>query len=197
MACLDACVLIPFGLCDALLTIAETGIYRPVWSDTIIEEVRRNAPDVSRGITLADIDDRIAAMDGAFIGARFSRTDVVLSLSLVPPEVDAKDRHVVATAIAGRADTIVTENTKDFSVRKVFDQLKITVQRAQPFLVSQFEVDPIVAARGVGKQIAMKRRPPITTPRYIDAVRQRFPRYAALLEEFEDEIERARRRASP
>ena len=39
---LDACVLANFGVCDLLLTLAETPrLYRPLWSREILEEVQR------------------------------------------------------------------------------------------------------------------------------------------------------------
>ena len=34
---LDACVLVPIGLADTLLRIAEKGLYRPFWSERILE----------------------------------------------------------------------------------------------------------------------------------------------------------------
>ena len=37
---LDACVLIPMPLCDTLLRLAEDpSMYRPLWSDQILQEV--------------------------------------------------------------------------------------------------------------------------------------------------------------
>ncbi|WP_144662833.1 PIN domain-containing protein [Paenarthrobacter nicotinovorans] len=39
---IDACVLLPYQLCDLLLRLGETDIYQPVWSDQILEEVERN-----------------------------------------------------------------------------------------------------------------------------------------------------------
>ena len=39
---LDACVLVPIALCDTLLRFAEEPrIYRPLWSEHILAEVRR------------------------------------------------------------------------------------------------------------------------------------------------------------
>lgn len=40
-ALLDACVLVPIALADTLLRLAEAGLYRPLWSETIIEEMVR------------------------------------------------------------------------------------------------------------------------------------------------------------
>lgn len=43
IAVLDACVLVPPALRDLLLSCASVGIFRPVWQDEILDEVRRNS----------------------------------------------------------------------------------------------------------------------------------------------------------
>jgi len=42
VAVLDACVLIPAALRDLLLSCADVGVFRPVWQDEILNEVKRN-----------------------------------------------------------------------------------------------------------------------------------------------------------
>jgi PIN domain len=39
---LDTCVLLRPYLCDTLLSIAEAGVYRPLWSPTVMTELERN-----------------------------------------------------------------------------------------------------------------------------------------------------------
>ena len=39
---LDTCVLLKSYLCDTLLSIAEAGVYRPLWSPTVMTELERN-----------------------------------------------------------------------------------------------------------------------------------------------------------
>lgn len=41
-AFLDTCVLLKSYLCDTLLSVAEAGAFRPLWSDHVLEERRRN-----------------------------------------------------------------------------------------------------------------------------------------------------------
>ncbi|GEM_PF-5994529 len=45
VAVLDACVLVPSVVADTLLRCAEQGLYRPLWSAEILDEVRRHLPD--------------------------------------------------------------------------------------------------------------------------------------------------------
>lgn len=162
-ACLDACVLVPMGLCDSLLSIARTGIYRPIWSDEILAE------------------DRIAAMNEAFPDALVSAWRPMLSA--VPDAVDPKDRHVVAAALQGQANVIVTDNLRDFAPAALAS-LNLSVQSADEFLVSQFEVDPLLAAAGVRQQLARLQRPPRTPAEHIELIRPSLPSYAEVLEEY-------------
>ncbi|MCX4474156.1 hypothetical protein C5N14_04920 [Micromonospora sp. MW-13] len=59
VAVLDACVLVPSVLADTLLRCAEQDLYRPVWSEAILNEVRRNLPTSVRG---AKAERRIEVM---------------------------------------------------------------------------------------------------------------------------------------
>lgn len=176
-ACLDACVLVPVGLCDSLLSLAATGIYRPVWSDRILDEVLANAKRVPR----VAIERRISEMNAAFADALI--TDWQRMLAVVPQEVHEKDRHVVAAALRARADVIVTANLSDFPAGEL-ESLNLLVQDPDDFLVTQFEVDPALAAKGVRHQLARLKYPPRTADEHIDSIRATLPRYADVLSKF-------------
>lgn len=183
VACLDACVIVPVGLCDTLLTIADAGIYRPVWSDEIFGEVRRTVARIRPGIPPADLEDRLQAMDVTFRGARVAQARVAAALPSVPEDVDVGDRHVVAAAFAGQANTIVTDNVDDFAADVLLDRFGITVLRPDSFLVTQFEVNPIAAANEVRRQLSRLRNPPRTPRQHIDFLRPWLPEFAGVLEE--------------
>ena len=59
----------------------------------------------------------------------------------VPHLPDLNDRHVVAVAIAARAEVIVTANLKDFPP-ELLEPYGILVQHPDDFLVHQFHLDP-------------------------------------------------------
>ncbi len=94
VAVLDACVLYSFSTRDILLRLAEAQMFRPVWNAEILDEMARNlsANRVANGDRVRQLLEESFedAMDDR--GSRF--------LSVVPAPVSAKDRHVVATALA-------------------------------------------------------------------------------------------------
>jgi hypothetical protein len=49
-ALLDTCVLLKSYLCDTVLSIAEEGAYRPLWSEHVLAELRAQ-PGQGRGET--------------------------------------------------------------------------------------------------------------------------------------------------
>ena len=65
---LDTCVLLKPYLCDSMLSIAESGIYRPLWSPTVLDELRRNL--IRRGLDDKQIRHRLDQMDEAFPDAQ-------------------------------------------------------------------------------------------------------------------------------
>jgi hypothetical protein len=65
---LDACVLFPNVLRDTLLTLAEAELFRPLWSEEILDEVRRNVV-AKRKVDPARFDRTPALMNSSFDGA--------------------------------------------------------------------------------------------------------------------------------
>lgn len=107
---LDTCVLYPTVMREMLVGAATQGAFTPLWSARILEEWSR------------------AALKLGPEGAAQARAEVALlkaswPQAVVPPAPgvearlwlpDAADVHVLAAAITGHADAIVTVNNKDF-----------------------------------------------------------------------------------
>jgi predicted nucleic acid-binding protein len=111
---IDACVLYPTVLREIVLGVAGQGLFTPLWSDRILEEwahaAARLGPvgaDVARG----EMALLRAAWPGAAVDAdAIARAARDFDVSLPDPN----DAHVLAAAIAGRADLILTFNLRDF-----------------------------------------------------------------------------------
>jgi len=109
-AVLDACVLYPTVLREVLIAVAKTGLYQPQWSHRILEEWARAA---GRSGPAAAVAARGA---GAVLNADFPQACIApqpgVEARLVLP--DPADEHVLAVAIGGGADAIITFNRADF-----------------------------------------------------------------------------------
>lgn len=166
-ALLDANVLVPNLLRDTLLRIAERGLYRPLWSADILDETRRNVlrlrPDVDQGRLQRTFDTMNQAFEDAMVTGYQPLID---SMTNHP-----KDRHVLAAAVVGRADTIVTFNLKDFPAASA-TPYEIEVQHPDIFLTHQHDLAPAVVSEFLEEQSGDTRRPHLTVPELLDALKR-------------------------
>ena len=96
---------------------------------------------------------------------------------------DPDDRHVVAAAIVGHADAIVTFNTKDFPAT-VLQPYGIEVQHPDEFLMNQLQLQEIPALRAIKKMRARWTNPVRPAHELIAAFEKRgLPMTADLLRE--------------
>ncbi|MDC0711654.1 PIN domain-containing protein [Stigmatella sp. ncwal1] len=120
---LDANVLISLSICDTFLGAADEGLIQIYWTEHILEETRRN---LVKAICLpeAHAAKRIAAMKQAFPEAMVTGHEW-----LIPAMRNAeKDRHVLAAAVHAKAQTIVTNNLRDFQE----EHLPVGIQAQTP-----------------------------------------------------------------
>jgi len=110
IAVLDACVLIPMPVADTLLRLAEPpALYEARWTEEILAEVTRTLV-VRFGKTRERALYREAAMREFFPDSMVANYEPLVAQMTNHP----KDRHVLAAAVASRADYLVTFNLKDF-----------------------------------------------------------------------------------
>jgi predicted nucleic acid-binding protein len=149
VAVLDANVLVPVSLTDALLRSAEHRRYAPLWSEAILDEVVRHVARLhpARGIEAAR--RRVAFMSEAFPDALVQGwKDLVEEMTN-----DPKDRHVLAAAAAGDADVVVTNNLDDFPA-DACAPLGIRALSADAFLCDIWRDDPDLARTMIEEQAA-------------------------------------------
>ena len=110
-------------------------MFIPKWTDEIQEEWIAGLLTKRRDLKRQSLESARKAMNEAFPDSNITRYKGGIEALLLP---DAKDRHVLAAAIKGDADIIVTFNTRDFPISylKTFGILR---QHPDDF-VSQFIV---------------------------------------------------------
>lgn len=136
-AVLDACVLHPAFVRGVLLWFAAERLFRPLWSATIWEEwersLRRKFPDKSP----EQLAEHRQKMEAEFEDAMVMGFEPLINSLQLP---DPDDRHVLAAAIAGKADAIVTANLKDFP-EAVTAPFNIEIIHPDDFMVSAIDLD--------------------------------------------------------
>jgi predicted nucleic acid-binding protein len=135
-AVLDACVLVPISLADILLRVAEKQLFRPVWSQRILEETRAAIEIVHPDIDMALIDRRIWHMNETFPGALMGSLDTIEAGLALP---DPNDNHVLAAALRGHCQAIVTANLDDFPA-DYLDGMDIEAISPDDFLLNQLDL---------------------------------------------------------
>ncbi|WP_315503763.1 PIN domain-containing protein [Actinomyces radicidentis] len=154
-ALLDACVLVPVALADTLLRVAEQGLYRPLWSTRIFDETVAAIEEVHPDLQAGAARRRTDLMDRAFQDASVSGWEGLLPVLSLP---DPDDVHVLAAAIVGRADVIVTMNLKDFP-QTLLEPYEIEVIGPDEFLLDQLDLAPDLVLEAVRRQAEDSRRP--------------------------------------
>jgi predicted nucleic acid-binding protein len=131
-AVLDACVLVNASLRDTLLRLASKEVYRPCWSDDIIEELVRTLQQKLRKTpsqTTHLIERMRHHFDGAWVSGYGSLTPKMTN--------DVKDRHVAACAVQAGARLIVTFNVRHFPAAALEPWL-VEAQHPDDFLVNTY-----------------------------------------------------------
>lgn len=171
---IDACALIPYQLCDLLLRLAEQDVFQPLWSEEILDEVRRNLPKV--GVSADKATRRVAAMHRTFPYA------MVTGYSDLVPRMRChkKDRHVLAAAVRSGAQVIVTTNLKDFPDDSL-SPYEIEVVHPDSFLHSQLDLYPEVTLDCVNRQSASYGNPAMSTLDVLRALRSTAPNFSQML----------------
>ena len=158
-AILDACVLYPATLRDLLLSLARDRLYHARWSDRIQDEWVRSL--LKRRPELEE-----AALRGTCeLMAQAVPDSVVQGWQRIEPSLtglpDADDRHVLAAAICGHADAIVTFNLGDFPA-EALAPFGVEVQHPDDFLLNQLDLNPIAALKAIKGMRARWRKPQLT-----------------------------------
>lgn len=178
----DACVLYPAPIRDALMHLAITDLYRARWSNAIHEEwigaVLKNRPDLTREkLERTRHLMNAHARDALVLGFE----ELIPSLSLPDPD----DRHVLAAAIRGRADVIITYNTKDFP-EEVLAIYGIQAQHPDEFLTHLLDLAPGTVLAALQRLRQSLKNPSVAIEAYLSRLEQHeLSAFVAKLKEFQ------------
>ncbi len=142
-------------------------LYRAKWSNAVLAEwinaLLRTRDDLTRE-RLERTRDLMNAHVRDTLVVDFEDLIDVLKLP------DADDRHVLAAAIKGRADLIVTANLKDFPA-DVLTRWGIEAQHPDEFLTHQFHLSQPIFLKAVKTVRLRLENPPKSVEEYLDTLR--------------------------
>jgi len=174
---LDSCILYGYPIRDTLLLAAQEGMYRPMWSRKIWEDVLRHLQDPNerkRPITPAQAAHLLEELERYFPEAFVSGYEsLILNMTN-----DPGDRHVLAVAVHSRAQVIVTFNLDDFP-QKALVPYGIAAKHPDDFLTDLYDLDTDVMTRVIIDQAAALTRNRMTTGQLLDKLeRTHITRFA-------------------
>lgn len=178
---LDACVMYPAPLRSYLMYLAQTGLYRARWTENIHDEWTRNLllnrPDLS-----AEKLQRTRELMNKHVPDCLVEGFESLIDGIVLPDED--DRHVVAAAIKGQAEGIITFNLKDFP-SKVLSPLGLSAIHPDEFLSDMFELDPSKSVLAAQNQRRSLKNPLMSVDEYLEVLqRQKLPTLVSKLRQY-------------
>ena len=168
-AFLDANVLYSAAIRDICMEVALAKMYRARWSVDVqsewLEAILRNRPDLDR----SKLERTRDLMDIAIPSAKVAGYEHLFES--IPLERDKGDRHIVAAAIVGRCDVIVTKNKSHFpdDVLKRFD---LEAQDPDDFLAHHLDLEPSLFCSAVRTARIGNTNPSYTVEEYLSNLTQ-------------------------
>lgn len=162
MGVVDANVLYSIELTDLLITLAVHRLVRLHWSESILDEVRRNLARRD-DLDSAAIEYRIERMNRALPGALDEAPEpLVGSMPIVE-----HDRHVLALAVHVEADSIITFNLRDFPNEKC-EPYGIEAIHPDAFTTMIVDTEPNAVAAALAAIAGRRSRPTMTVDALLD-----------------------------
>ncbi|GAA0225960.1 hypothetical protein GCM10010492_25310 [Saccharothrix mutabilis subsp. mutabilis] len=145
------------------LSIAECRTHRPLWSADVLAELDRNLR--KRGATAEQVAHRIDQMSRHFPDAEvLGYEDLIDSMENHP-----KDRHVLAAAVRGGAEVLVTENLRDFPT-SALERYDVVAVHQDDFLQDQLGLFPNAVHSALRRQASRYRRAPRSVEDLLDVL---------------------------
>lgn len=155
-ALLDACVLYPLAMADALMSLATAGLFAAKWTSRIefewISALEEKRPDLKGRLNVRRDQMRQAIADWEVTESAWQACAEGLRLP------DPNDVHVLAAALAGHVDCIVTANLKDFP-SEALEPFGIEVIHPDQFIAAQWDLDQLITVAAFKRMRARWKKP--------------------------------------
>lgn len=157
---------------DFILELADRGLFRPLWSKDVMAELAKNL--VANGEDPRLVEKRVATMEHYFADAMVTGyADLVSTMTN-----DEKDRHVLAAAVRGGAEVLVTFNMKDFPADSV-EPFDLEVVHPDKFLLDQLDLYHAPTLRALVELVEGYDSPTMTIDDFLLAlIRAGVPKFA-------------------
>lgn len=167
---LDSDVLFSINSTDLLLTLAQLGLYRPVWTERILRAPVKFVPERREDLSETAIQRRVDAMKRA-------RPDAMV---VVPKELEdvmtnhEGDRHVLAAAVHAGASVVVTNNLRHFSP-EACERHHVEAQSGDEFVLHLVSLDALAVKRAVRIMSDRRNNPPVGVDEIFQRLKALFP----------------------
>jgi hypothetical protein len=162
----DACVLYPAPLRDLLMRLALTDLYRARWTEMIHDEWTRNVIRQRPDLKPEDLNRTRVLMNAHVRDSLITGFEHLIASIALP---DANDRHVVAAAIHGGANLIVTFNLKDFPPDRL-NPYNLAAQHPDDFIFDLLDLHPARVCEAASNHRRSLKNPPKTVDEYLDTL---------------------------
>jgi hypothetical protein len=157
---------------DTLLCAAEANLYQVRWTDEILAGAFRNLVKDGR-INKIQADRLNQVMNQAFPEALIKMTDDLLPCM----DNDEGDRHVVAAALVGKAEVIVTDNLKHFP-RQSLEKFNVIAQSADDFLLSLLDLFGDQLMSVLATQVGRTQTPKLSINDLLELLQNSVPQFS-------------------
>jgi hypothetical protein len=168
----DASVLFKAAVTRFLLGAAQSGEFRAIWSDRVVDEARRSLQAAGRPHAASALEQNLGLVRDPVV-ASSAAFEVTLELT------DLGDRHVLAAAANGGAGVLVTSNVRHFHPTEAA-RLGVAVQSPDELATSIATRNPSALTRHV------QRTPSARLARYVEILSRELPETMEILTPFLD-----------
>jgi predicted nucleic acid-binding protein len=159
--------------------LALIDLFQAKWSATIHEEWIHNVLKARPDIKREQLERTRSLMDAHVLDCLVTGYEPLIERVTLP---DAHDRHVLAAAITGKADLIITFNLKDFPQTSL-QPYHIEAWHPDAFITWLISIAPMKVCLAARRHRASLKNPHKSVVEYLDILtRQGLPRTVAQLQ---------------